>query len=201
MTTTRGRSGLQILRTLKYVNSVRRWDNFPITKSVSVPHVLWYWQPVARGVFTFTHQWRWSVENNELLSRNATVSIYTDICLCTKWKWFISSPKLQRNEHPNMSCSLVCQPLLKLELPPWPLEVMLHHKRVGSPTLCESGLVLRLPLSSGWRGGIGGTGWVKRSRLCLLYCRAQSHTGGRGGSDGSEDESGWSTSLQPLTGV
>lgn len=65
-----------------------------------------------------------------------------------------------------------------------------HRVKFGSHTLCVSGLVLRFPLSNGWNGGVGGTGWVKWSCLCLLYCNAQSHTGGRGGSDGSEEESG-----------
>lgn len=71
----------------------------------------------------------------------------------------------------------------------------------GGLTLSVSGLVFRLPLSSGCSGGTGDTGWVKRSRLCLLYCRAQSQTGGSGGSDASAAASGWSVSLQPFTGV
>lgn len=68
-------------------------------------------------------------------------------------------------------------------------------------TLCVSRLVLRFPFSSGWSGGVGATGWTKPSRLSRLYCRAQSQTGGSGGSDVSEEESGPSMSLQPLTGV
>lgn len=71
----------------------------------------------------------------------------------------------------------------------------------GCLTLSVSGLVFRFPLSSGCSGGTGETGWVKWSRLCLLYCRAQSQTGGNGGSDESATASGWSVSLQPFTGV
>lgn len=36
-----------------------------------------------------------------------------------------------------------------------------HHFTISELTLCVSGLVFRLPLSSGWSGGVGGTGWVK----------------------------------------
>lgn len=57
-------------------------------------------------------------------------------------------------------------------------------------TLRVSGLVFRLPLSSGCSRATGKTGWVNRSRLCLLYCRAQSQTEGSGGSLASEGESG-----------
>lgn len=94
----------------------------------------------------------------------------------------------------------VCPHVLKPKFVTQPLEGVMHRK-LDWLTLCASGLVLRLPLSRGCNGGTGGTGWVKRSRLCLLYCRAQSHTEGRGGSEGSEEEPGWSMSLQPFTGV